>query len=88
MEFIEGCTLDAQWAYLSQCQKSEISMILKQSFDELRSLPSPGFYGSIGRDQLLHGISWTPRPVPASNGPFDPETALNEALAFEIYQRI
>ncbi|KGQ01309.1 hypothetical protein PAAG_11986 [Paracoccidioides lutzii Pb01] len=60
MEFIEGCTLDAQWADLSQCQKSEITLILKTILRRIAQPPLP--LGStavvIGRDQLLHALKF------------------------------
>lgn len=63
------------------CQKCGIVSTLKGYFDELRSLLSPGYYGGIGKTGLLHGFFWTPQPTPSINGPFDSETALNEAVA-------
>ncbi|TPX25060.1 hypothetical protein DIZ76_010509 [Coccidioides immitis] len=86
MEFIKGDTLDTQWAHLTHCEKSEIAMILRQYFDELRSFPSPGFFGSIGKSHLLHGIFWTSQPTPSINGPFNSEAALNEALALKYLE--
>ncbi|KKZ64204.1 hypothetical protein EMCG_01489 [[Emmonsia] crescens] len=86
MEFIKGDTLDTQWAQLTRCQKSEIATTLRQYFQELRDLSSPGFFGSIGKNHLLHGIFWTPQPTPSINGPFDSESALNEALALKYIE--
>ncbi|KAK2807023.1 hypothetical protein FQN50_005597 [Emmonsiellopsis sp. PD_5] len=83
MEFIEGDTLDTQWASLSHGQKSDITTTLRQYFKELRDLSSPGFFGSIGQNRLLHGIFWTSQPTPSINGPFCSEAALNEALALK-----
>ncbi|OJD16941.1 hypothetical protein AJ78_02923 [Emergomyces pasteurianus Ep9510] len=83
MEFIEGHSLDTQWAHLTDFQKCEIATTLRQYFDELRNLPSPGFFGSIGRKHLLHSLFWTPQPTPAINGPFNSEAELNEGLALK-----
>ncbi|KAK2741442.1 hypothetical protein FQN55_008358 [Onygenales sp. PD_40] len=83
VEFIEGHTLDTQWASLSPYQKSDISATLRQYFGELRDLSSPGFFGSIGQNRLLHGIFWTSQPTPSINGPFRSEDALYEALALK-----
>lgn len=69
MEYIEGDSLDTQWAHFTDSEKCEIATTLRQYFDELRNLPSPGFFGSIGKKHLLHGIFWTPQSAPSINGP-------------------
>lgn len=83
MEYIEGDTPDTQWPSLTYSQKQQITTTLKEYFNELRRLPSPGFYGSIGHRRLLDGMFWTLEPTPSINGPFDTEAALNEAMALK-----
>lgn len=83
MEYIKGDTLNTQWAYLTHGEKSEIATTLRQYFDELRGISSPGDFGSIGKRHLLHGIFWTSQPTPSINGPFNSEAALNEVLALK-----
>ncbi|EEQ84739.2 phosphotransferase enzyme family protein [Blastomyces dermatitidis ER-3] len=39
MEFIEGNSLDTQWAHFTNCQKCEVATTLRQYFDELRNSP-------------------------------------------------
>ncbi|KAF3484111.1 ATP-dependent DNA helicase [Arthroderma uncinatum] len=83
MEYIEGDTLDTQWKSLSNREKEDIALTLKQYFVELRNLPSPGYFGSLGRRRMPGGMFWTPEPNPAINGPFENEADLNEALALK-----
>ncbi|EGE83455.2 phosphotransferase enzyme family protein [Blastomyces dermatitidis ATCC 18188] len=42
MEFIEGNSLDTQWAHFTNCQKCEVATTLRQYFDELRNSPHQG----------------------------------------------
>ncbi|CZR60223.1 uncharacterized protein PAC_10119 [Phialocephala subalpina] len=81
MEYLEGETLDFEWGLLSAQQKDRISAQLREHMNQLRSIPSPGYYGSIGRRGLLDCIFWTGNDACAPlDGPFDTEHALNEAM--------
>ncbi|KAF8846717.1 hypothetical protein BDZ45DRAFT_396713 [Acephala macrosclerotiorum] len=81
MEYLEGKTLDFEWGLLSAQQKNRISAQLREHMNQLRSIPSPGYYGSIGRRGLLGCIFWTGNDACAPlDGPFDTEHALNEAM--------
>lgn len=81
MEFVEGDTLASIWPDLNVTQKSKITTRLRDSYDELRRLPSPGYFGSLGKRHLLDEIFWTREKIPSINGPFETEHALNEAMA-------
>ena len=81
MEFVEGDTLALIWQDLSATQKSHITTQLRDSYDELRQLPSPGYFGSLGKRPLLDEIFWTREKIPSINGPFETEHTLNEAMA-------
>jgi hypothetical protein len=83
MEYIEGSTLREQWLSLTIDQKQEIISTLRRYFDQLRNLPSPGYYGSLDRRPLLDGIFWTTEPDPSINGPFDSEDDLNNGLSLK-----
>ena len=84
-ELIEGDTLDTRWSRLTECQKRGIVSTLKGYFDELRSLPSPGYFGGIGKTGLLHRFFRTPQTSRSMNGPLYSETALNEAVASNFF---
>ena len=83
MEYIKGSTLLSEWPAMSNSQKDLVVRKLRSYFDELRQIPSPGYYGSIGERHLLDSMFWTGEGQnrdPAINGPFRTESALNEAL--------
>ncbi|EPS43642.1 hypothetical protein H072_2356 [Dactylellina haptotyla CBS 200.50] len=85
MEYIEGSTLEILWPNLSETEKESIALRLKDYFDQLRKILPPGYYGSIGRQPLLHEIFWT-EPTAFINGPFNSEKDLNEAIALKYAQ--
>lgn len=64
MERIIGQTLLAAWPQLTESEKHDILSDLRIQFDELRQLPSPNYFGSFGKRNLLDGIFWTEEPVP------------------------
>ncbi|KAL4791636.1 kinase-like domain-containing protein [Aspergillus venezuelensis] len=83
MEQIHGETLQSLWPRLTLPEKDSITATMKVYFDELRSLPAPDYYGSLGGRRLLDEIFWTHEADPAINGPFTSEDALNEAFALK-----
>ncbi|KAK3295307.1 uncharacterized protein B0H64DRAFT_432082 [Chaetomium fimeti] len=48
-EYIPGQCLGSVWRDLTATQKTAITSQLRQGLDELRSIPSPGYYGGIWR---------------------------------------
>ena len=74
MERIHGNQLDKEWNNLSHKEKDEISCTLKEYFDELRALPSPGGYCSVGKQPLQQVAFWTDDP---------PEPLADEAMLYE-----
>ncbi|TVY50551.1 hypothetical protein LCER1_G008409 [Lachnellula cervina] len=90
MEHLEGHTLDFEWGLLSAQQKDHILAQLRGYMNQLRSIPSPGYYGSLGRRGLLDCIFWTGHDACAPlDGPFDTEHALNDAMLSKfVYNNI
>ncbi|KAL5049199.1 hypothetical protein BDW71DRAFT_176328 [Aspergillus fruticulosus] len=80
MERMIGQTLLSAWPGLSPSEKESISSTLQKHFDQLRRLPSPKYFGSFGKRQLLDEIFWTLDADPLVNGPFNSEEDLNEAM--------
>jgi hypothetical protein len=78
MENVTGDTLASRWPTLSMSQKQLISAKLNAFCSQLRSLPSPGYFGSLERRPLLDPILWTDDST--CSGPFESEAALNEAM--------
>ena len=81
MEYIEGNTLASAWTHLNDEQKSKVTSKLRHFFDELRHIPSLGFFGSLGKGPLLDEMFWTREKIPSINGPFQTDFDLNEAMA-------
>lgn len=48
-EYISGQQLTSAWRNLTATQKAAITSQLRPGLDELRSIPSPGYYGGIWR---------------------------------------
>ncbi|KAJ1671682.1 hypothetical protein EV182_007502 [Spiromyces aspiralis] len=86
MERIAGETLESLWPSLSEQEKDMVIAKLRQYFDELRRLPSPGYFGRLGGRPLLSFPYHAPSSDPAISGPFKTEDALNEALALRCAQ--
>lgn len=83
MEYIEGSTLLSKWPTMSTLEKDLVIKKLRFYFDELRLIPSPNYYGSLGQRHLLDSMFWTGEGAnrnAAVNGPFMTESDLNEAL--------
>jgi hypothetical protein len=76
-----GYTLASRWPRLSEAQKESIVVKLKGYFNDLCRVPSPGYFGSLGKRYLMDEIFWTPEGVVSIHGPFETEDALNEAMA-------
>jgi hypothetical protein len=83
MEQIHGETLQSLWSRLTSPEKDSVMTTMRVYFDELRSLPPPDYYGSLGGRSLLDEIFWTHEANPMVNGPFTSEDALNEAFALK-----
>lgn len=53
MEYIPGKLLDRiDWCTLTVSQKTNITSQLRRGLDELRSIPSPGYYGGLWRQPI------------------------------------
>ncbi|EJT79711.1 hypothetical protein GGTG_04795 [Gaeumannomyces tritici R3-111a-1] len=88
MEYIDGEPLISRWDTMSREAKSDMSRRMRSMLDKMRSIPSPGYYGCIGRRPLEDGMFWTSPNEDRSklaidgpiNGPFDTEQQLNRAM--------
>lgn len=89
MERIDGEPLVSRWDAMDKEAKSDVSRRMRSLLKTMRSIPSPGYYGCIGRRPLEDAMFWTSdqdtyrsrlagnEPI---NGPFDSEAQLNRAL--------
>lgn len=81
MQLMPGTELEGLWPSLSEIEKSSIAGQLRSIFQEIRSLPSPGFYGSVARGPLQHRYFLTSDQNRSINGPFETETDFGLALS-------
>ncbi|KAI9736740.1 MAG: hypothetical protein M1834_000944 [Cirrosporium novae-zelandiae] len=82
MENIVGNTLAVEWHSLSRKQKELISNKLRTIWDQLRNLPSPGYFGSLHKRSFRDPLFFSGNRATSlsTSGPFDTENAMNEAL--------
>ncbi|CAK7267351.1 hypothetical protein SEPCBS119000_002504 [Sporothrix epigloea] len=80
MDRVAGKSLDKLWHGLDASQKMEIVQQLKESFDAIRDLPGPGFFGSIDRTKPRDFFFDFDEPMPSLDGPFHTEEALINGL--------
>lgn len=84
MEFLEGESLDGLWKSLSDDEKSHIMSRLKDMFDGMHSLPSPGFYGSVDKGCMPHHLFYSYPTDQSISGPFLHENEVNNAIAGKL----
>jgi len=88
MERIPGERLDMAWLSLTEDQKTNLSSKLRASIQELRNLPSPAGYCSLGNRPLQDSVFWTADDRSSITKPFQTEHELNEAMiAKYIYNK-
>lgn len=80
VEYINANCLTDLWPSLAASDKLEISNQLRAVIQDLRSLESPSYLGSLNRRPLTDGVFWTPDQNPATSGPFNTEEELNEGI--------
>ena len=85
-EFISGHILDWIWGDLDLAQRQAITSQMRRNMDELRSIPSPGYYGGIWRQKIrcsyfvLDHYSQRAHPNKAISGPHETEEEWTEAM--------
>ncbi|KAI2603216.1 kinase-like domain-containing protein [Hypoxylon fragiforme] len=67
MEYIKGRPLNTCYASFDDEKMASIGVQLRQQLSELRAMPSPGYYGSVGRQPYLP-YSWI---LKEQAGPFE-----------------
>lgn len=68
MEYVPGISLGMVWPSLAEANKHSIVGQLRCIFDQMRALPSPGFYGSVNRGPVPHRYFYSREktlPLPA-----------------------
>lgn len=86
MEYITGVTSGHLWPSLSIDDKSSLLGQLRSVFEDIRSLPSPGFYGSVAQGPVPHSYFFSRDKSPAITGPFEDEETFSRAIALRSSQ--
>jgi aminoglycoside phosphotransferase (APT) family kinase protein len=82
MENIVGDCLDSCWASLDTEAKSAVVDQLRICFTQLRQIPSPGYFGLVGRRPYITHIFWVNNDAERRmvTGPFDSEEQMLKAF--------
>jgi hypothetical protein len=85
MDYIPGKDLRTVWSKLNTAEKRAISLQLRRNMDELRSIPSPGYYGGIWRQPtrdfyFSDDSTGQPHPEPEISGPKETGKQWAEAM--------
>ncbi|PLN81340.1 phosphotransferase family protein [Aspergillus taichungensis] len=81
MKYVHGISLGAVWASLTEAKKNSIVRELRCVFDQMRALPSQGFYGSVNRGRVPRRYFFSREKDPAITGPFQTEEEFGTAIA-------
>jgi hypothetical protein len=84
MELLPGQPLDKIWPALLPHEKTLIINKLRHIFDQMRLLPSPGFYGDVSRRSIPHHLFWTRKNIPSISGPFVNEHEFNMSFVGKL----
>lgn len=93
-EYIPGKLLRAIWNELRNEEKNDIVLQLRRNMDELRAIPSPGYYGGLwGQPNLDFYFGYPdkfnePHPDSAISGPKATEEEWADAMCRRIEQRL
>lgn len=82
MENIVGDSLESCWVSLNTEAKLAISDQLRIHLTQLRQIPSPGYFGSLGKRPFEHSVFWAGDDADRQviSGPFDSEGQMLEAM--------
>ncbi|GAB1730745.1 hypothetical protein NU195Hw_g42t1 [Hortaea werneckii] len=80
MERIHAQTLVSLWPGLSDLEKESIIATLRENLKQLRQLPPPAHYSSLGGRPLLHILFDSNQPEFSNGGPFDNDATLIDAM--------
>jgi hypothetical protein len=84
MERLPGEPLEALWPSLKEEEKTAICNKLRDAFDSLRKLPSPGYYGGIGRTRIPDHLFNDREGDKAICGPFNSGTEFTAGLVLKL----
>ncbi|KAL4783459.1 kinase-like protein [Aspergillus varians] len=87
MDHVPGTDLQKLGPSLPEDQKKTVSKRIRKALDELRRIPSQGYFGNLNHTPYYEGILSTLDHDPSISGPFDNEDQLNQGLLKCLGQR-
>ncbi|KAL8366857.1 hypothetical protein RB595_005020 [Gaeumannomyces hyphopodioides] len=94
MEYIDGEPLTSCWGTMSNETRSDMARKMRHMLAKMPDIPSPGYFGCIGRRPIEQGMFWSPdaevsegSEAPSDgatggpiDGPFDTEEQFTRAM--------
>ncbi|PIG81619.1 hypothetical protein AARAC_002121 [Aspergillus arachidicola] len=87
MDYVPGTDLQKLGSSLPEDQRKTASKRIREALDELRRIPSQGYFGNLNRTPYYEGILSTIDHDPSISGPFENEEQLNQGLLERLGQR-
>lgn len=81
MDRIPGFNLGTVWSTFTEAEKNDVASQLRHICQSIRSLPSPGYFGSLDGSHLRHRFFRSASKDPKITGPFNTEAEVGRALA-------
>ncbi|KAF1345142.1 hypothetical protein BDV97DRAFT_42125 [Delphinella strobiligena] len=76
MDYIPGNSLESLWPDLNTTDKTCIISKVRAILDQMRALPSPGFFGSVTKSHMPDHVFYWPDYPAQTCGPFQSERKL------------
>ncbi|KGO36258.1 Aminoglycoside phosphotransferase [Penicillium expansum] len=87
MDFIPGTDLQKLLPSLTPAEKTTVSERIKETLNELRTIPPPGYFGNLNGTPCIDGVLSTPDNNPIISGPFKDQEELNQGILERLGQR-
>ncbi|CAG7965469.1 unnamed protein product [Penicillium nalgiovense] len=86
MDFVPGTDLQKLLPSLTPTEKTTISQRIRQAVNELRTIPSPGYFGNLNCTPYTDGVLSTPDNNPVISGPFKDQKQMNQGILERLGQ--
>jgi aminoglycoside phosphotransferase (APT) family kinase protein len=86
MDFIPGTDLQKLLPSLTPIEKTTITKRIKQAINELRTIPSPDYFGNLNGTPYIDGVLSTPDNNPVISGPFKDQKQMNQGILEKLGQ--
>ena len=87
MDYIPGNDLQKLLPSLTPSEKSIICRLIRDSINQLREIPAPGYLGTVDRQPYNDGVFRTTGDNPLITGPFANQNEMNRGILKNLAQR-